>query len=103
LNATLRRKKMSVKKPPSSSPPATPCNSYASDRAEIKALREALADTAKLANELMDRAARIDRKLALAGGGPVPECELGEITRLRSQLLKNISLTDATLSIGGGK
>lgn len=57
------------------------CNSHAK-------LVAALEDTATLAYELMERAAKIDRAL-IAKDGREPDCELGEVMRLRGQLSKN--------------
>lgn len=51
-------------------------------------LLEELERTAGLALELMERAAEIDRKL-IAKDGREPDCELGEIVRLRMQLGRN--------------
>jgi hypothetical protein len=52
------------------------------------ALEQALKATAELAYELMHRATEIDRKL-IEKDGRQPDCELGEVVRLRQQLSKN--------------
>jgi len=57
-------------------------------------LREALEATNALALELMERAARIDRKLLKATGSPDEGVELGEIARLRGQISRNRSILE---------
>jgi hypothetical protein len=52
-------------------------------------MAEVLEDTNRLALELMERAARIDRKLRKATKSPDDGVELGEIVRLREQLGRN--------------